>query len=438
MNQRYVATWNSLKTHPVPAWYDDCKLGIFIHWGLYSVPAYAPVTGELGTIDMDERWFCNNPYAEWYFNSINVGKGPSYDYHLAKYGKDFKYERFTELWKAEKWVPEEWARLFKDAGAGYVVLTSKHHDGYCLFDSRYTDYNSAVTGPKRDIVGDLSDAIRREGLKMGLYYSGMIDWHFYPEPQFIQEDRIDCPTWEYADFAFKQSMELMDKYHPSVFWNDIGWPYAGEAQLPYLLAHYYNTCPDGLVDDRFNGLHRDFSTKEYQTGRMDRSEKWEMCRGLGLSFGYNAMEDESTVMSADRLIGLLVSTVANNGNLLINIGPKADGTIPKIQADRLKSLGAWLKINGEGIYGTKPARQESLHLDGVDLHFTQKPDYLYIFVDSEQDGEISVFLKDIYKAPQPLDKHTQFEFTPTAGGIMLILKNHNHCNGAVAFRCPNK
>ena len=356
---------------------------------------------------------------------------------MEKYGRDFKYEDFTKLWKAECWSPEQWAKLFKEAGAGYVVLTAKHHDGYCLFDSSYSDYNCVLTGPGRDIVGELSDAVRAEGIKMGLYYSGMIDWRFYPEPQFIQEDRIDCPTWEYADYAFKQSMELIDKYHPSVFWNDIGWPYAGEAQLPYLLAHYYNSCLDGIVDDRFNGLHKDFSTREYQTGRMDRGEKWEMCRGLGLSFGYNAMEDESTVVPAHRLIGLLVSTVANNGNLLINIGPRADGTIPEIQAGRLKALGAWLKINGEGIYGTKPAPRESAKQNGAELHFTQKSHHLYIFVDSEQDGDVSVFLNGVSNAPQPLDKRTQFEFTLADCGGRLTLRNHDHCNGAVAFRCPN-
>lgn len=438
MQQRYIDSWDSIRTHQVPAWYHDCKLGIFIHWGLYSVPAFAPMTGELGTVEMDERWFCNNPYAEWYFNSINVKKGPSYEYHLKKYGADFKYEDFTSLWKAQQWDPKAWAKLFKEAGAGYVVLTSKHHDGYCLFDSQYTDYSAAVSGPKRDIVGELSDAVRNEGMKMGLYYSGMIDWHFYPVPQYIQSEQIGCPTFEYADYAFKQSKELIDKYHPSVFWNDIGWPYAGEPQLPYLLSYYYNVCQDGVVDDRFNGLHCDFTTKEYQTGKMDRDKKWEMCRGLGLSFGYNAAEDESYVLSAGRLIGLLAETVANNGNLLINIGPKADGTIPEIQVQRLKDLGAWLKINGEAIYGTRCSERTSIVSDSLAVHFTSKDGSLYAIADGKQDGGFSFAVDNVSAAPVPLDARTDYEWQRSGDRVVINIRNYTENDGAVVFKFENQ
>ena len=270
----------------------------------------------------DETWFCNNPYAEWYFNSVNVGKGPTYEHHIKTYGKDFAYENFADMWKAENWEPKKWAELFRKAGANYVVLVTKHHDGFCLFPSAYTEYNSTRRGPMRDITGELTSAVRQAGMKMGLYYSGIIDWRFAHDPMFCGEDvRLNnCPTHEYADYAYKQSMELIDRYHPSVFWNDIGWPYAGKENLPYLLAHYYNVCQDGVVNDRFNGWHKDFSTKEYQSGQANRREKWEMCRGLGLSFGYNAQEGEEHILSVEKLVSLLVSTVANNGNLLINVG----------------------------------------------------------------------------------------------------------------------
>ena len=128
-NKRYTGNWNSVNTHTVPKWYEDCKFGIFIHWGIYSVPAFAPHTWELGEVDSKE-WFADNPYAEWYYNSLNIGKGPTYEHHMEKYGKDFKYEDFIPMWKAENWDPKQWAEIFKEAGAEYVVLTTKHHDGF--------------------------------------------------------------------------------------------------------------------------------------------------------------------------------------------------------------------------------------------------------------------------------------------------------------------
>ena len=273
--KKYTGTWNSVNEHEVPKWYDGCKFGIFIHWGIYSVPAFAPRTWELGAVETNEEWFCNNPYAEWYYNSINVGKGPSYEHHIEKYGKDFSYEDFLPMWKAENWQPQKWAELFRKAGAKYVVLTTKHHDGFCLYPSEYTDFNCEELGPKRDITGELTDAVRSEGLKMGLYYSGLIDWQFANDPIFKEEDNFGnaCPTFEYADYSYNQMKELVDKYHPSVFWNDIGWPKQSEHMMPYFLAHYYNVVEEGVVNDRFNGLYHDFSTKEYKQGEANRKEK---------------------------------------------------------------------------------------------------------------------------------------------------------------------
>ena len=164
---RFTGNWNSVNAHTVPKWYEDCKFGIFIHWGIYSVPAFAPHTWELGEVDSKE-WFADNPYAEWYYNSLNIGKGPTYKHHIEKYGKDFKYEDFIPMWKAENWDPKQWAEIFKEAGAEYVVLTTKHHDGFCLFPSKYTHFNSVEMGPKRNITGELTEAVRDAGIRMGL------------------------------------------------------------------------------------------------------------------------------------------------------------------------------------------------------------------------------------------------------------------------------
>lgn len=429
MKKQYSGTWESVKEHEVPLWYEDCKFGIFIHWGLYSIPAYAPRTWELGEVPGDENWFCNNPYAEWYYNSINVGRGPVFEYHKRVYGEDFSYENFADMWKAENWKPMKWAELFREAGAGYVVLVTKHHDGFCLFPSKYTDYNSVLRGPKRDITGELLRAVRSQGLKMGVYYSGIIDWRFANDPVFKQADTFDnaCPTAAYADYAYLQSKELTDLYRPSIFWNDIGWPRQGENALPHLLAHYYNTVEDGVVNDRFNGLHHDFATKEYRSGEVSPREKWEMCRGMGLSFGYNAQEGEDKIISISDLVRLLVETVSNNGNLLINIGPKADGTIPDEQVKRLREIGKWLGINGEGIYKTRCARPQNECQKGADIFYTQKDDILYVFIDMKNDPPHEIILTQIKSGEvRALDERVNASSAVGPDGLHLhIIKNQS-------------
>lgn len=392
---RYIPEWESVKKHKVPQWYDDDKVGIFIHWGPYSVPAWAPPTVELGAIEPDERWFCNNPYSEWYLNSVKVGSGPTYEHHLKTYGKDFDYENFTHMWKAENWDPRHWASLFKKSGARYVVPVTKHHDGFCLWDSDYTDYNTCRRGPHRDIIEELARSVRDEGMRLGLYYSGIIDWRFTNRPMYTSYDvsHPDCITYGYNDYAYSQTMELIEKYKPSVLWNDIGWPYKGEVDLPYLFSHYYNTVEDGVVNDRFNGLWHDFTTKEYQSGDKYLDHKWECCRGLGLSFAYNQIESEEHIISPNGLITLLVDTVAYNGNLLINVGPKADGTIPEIQEERLLYMGSWLEQNGEAIYSTRPyTSQKQECAGGETVYFTQNESSIFAIIDSPKAGDSEIVI----------------------------------------------
>ncbi|GAB6104157.1 alpha-L-fucosidase [Blautia glucerasea] len=438
--KRYTGKWESVNTHQVPKWYDDCKFGIFIHWGIYSVPAYAPHTWELGEVDSKE-WFADNPYAEWYYNSLNIGKGPTYEHHMEKYGKDFKYEDFIPMWKAENWDPAKWAELFKKAGAQYVVLTTKHHDGFCLYPSKYTDFNCVKMGPKRDITGELTDAVRAEGIRMGLYYSGLIDWQYANDPIFEDDDLFGTasPTFEYADYSYKQMMELVDTYEPSLVWNDIGWPKQSEEMMPFFLAHYYNKVEEGVVNDRFNDRYHDFLTKEYKQGKVDRSEKWEMCRGMGLSFGYNENEGDDQIISEQGLISLLVGTVANNGNLLINIGPKADGTIPAEQERRLLVLGSWLETNGEGIYETRCSRRESVVSDnGTAVHFTAKGSDLYVFVDGLKKGMDTVEIPNVFGELIPLDQRVQAEYQTTATGTRINLKNYSEDMYTLCFKAAGQ
>lgn len=443
IKDRIKPTWDSIKSRELPQWYDDVKVGIFIHWGPYSVPAYAPVTVELGEIPVDEGWFCNNPYAEWYYNSLNVGVGPTYDYHLKTYGKNFEYENFTDMWKAENFDPDYWADVFKKSGAGYVVLTTKHHDGFCLWPSKHTDYNTFERGPMRDLMGDLTQSVRKAGLKMGAYYSGIIDWRYANDPIYEESDLFDTasPLSEYSDYAYKQVLELIEKYKPSVLWNDIGWPVKGTEDLKYLFAHYYNTVEGGVVADRWNDTWCDFETQEYKQGDLTEGKKWEMTRGLGLSFGYNKEEGIEDLLSIKELIRLLVSSVANGGNLLINVGPKADGTIPEEQEELLLKMGQWLEVNGEAIYSTRCyTRTEEKTDNGETIYFTAKDKDLYIMIDDLTDDSKTILVPEILEVAdkiRSLDSSVDAAFADVEKGLEISLKGCHKDTTAVTFKIEN-
>jgi len=392
--QKFQPTWESVMSHKLPDWYDDCKLGIFIHWGLYSVPAWAEVTWELGAAPSEFEWFTHNPYAEWYLNTIRIKDSPAQIHHDKKYGKDFPYEKFADSFTCDKWDPGEWAKLFKESGAGYVVLTTKHHDGFCLYPSKYTSYNSMNHGPKRDLVGDLTNAVRAEGLRMGTYFSGLLDWTTFPYPLTGDIIKEYNQTYGFADYSLNQAVELIDNYKTSLLWGDIGWPEKGITDLPWLFAHYYNSVPDGVINDRFSCDWFDHYTAEYLVGRRSLEKKWEMNRGMGLSFGYNAQEDETSMLSSRDLVRFLIEHVSHNGNLLINVGPRADGTIPEKQISRLKDLGAWLVKYGDAIYGTRiwSERQKDTLPGGADVFYTRKGKDLFAIVDKLPPGETKVKL----------------------------------------------
>ena len=423
---KFIPEWDSIRRHSLPDWYDEAKLGIFIHWGAYSVPAWAKPTCALGDVPTDEGWFTNNPYAEWYLNSVRTGRGPTYEHHVKTYGADYSYENFIDGWHAERWEPARWAELFKRAGARYVIPTAKHHDGLCLWNSACTDCSTARRGPHRDVLRELSDAVRSAGLRFGVYYSGIIDWRFSRSPMLCSYDlhHPENVTYAYADYAYRQVMELIDEFRPSVLWNDIGWPYKGEADLPYLFAHYYNTVPEGVVNNRWNDLWRDFREREYNLAEQGACEKWECCRGLGLSFGYNQAEDERHLIANRDLISLLIQTVSENGNLLINVGPRADGTIPENQASRLLYLGDWMQVNGEAVYGTHPCpeRKNGETLPGGETaYYTQKNGVRYLFLDHPRPGCSRLRLEGLGPAAAGAEPLGAWRAKAAADGDALVL-----------------
>ena len=401
---QYQPTLESLDTHPLPQWYAGAKLGIFIHYGLYSVPGWAPLSHPEHDFQNIEE-IKNNPYAEWYLNVMRIPGSPTQAYHLEHYGANFSYYDFAPIFNREskKWKPDEWAAIFREAGARYIVLTSKHHEGFTLWPS--TTINPSPTLPKdqqhaeRDIVGELTTAVRKQGLHMGLYYSGGYDWTFNTGPILTQADyeAVKPETVAYGKYAFAQIHELIERYKPDVLWNDIDWPKTGNALQ--VEADYYNAIPDGVIDDRFGIAHADFTSPEYRKLDGISPKKWEECRGLGRSFGYNRAEGEAETIAPGDLIALLVDIVSKNGNLLLDVGPEADGTIPSVQMERLKTLGAWLKQNGEAIYDTTPwTRAVGKSAEGDDLRFTRKGDDLYVTVLGKPKGQ-TITIEDLPARP---------------------------------------
>jgi alpha-L-fucosidase len=411
-----------IKNHQLPAWFDGAKLGIFIHWGLFSVPAYAYVEGEGKDINQMtkmglEYYFAHNPYAEWYLNTLRIDGSPTQAYHQENYGTK-SYEDFANDFNdaLAGWDPAGWADLFQAAGARYAVLVTKHHDGFTLWPSDFPNPNPGKENyhATRDVPGELAEAVRARGLRFGTYYSGKLDWSFTPGPIHDAATMLANGSIgrEYIDYANNHWHELINKYEPDILWNDIGYP-VGVDLTTEIFAPYYQKHPDGVINDRFiqipraasslerhkfiskivNGIanrvvasggdphpkvHHDFTTPEYKVYPDIRPQKWESNRGVGFSFGYNKMEDEKQYLSLEALIHLFVDIVSKNGNLLLNVGPMVGGTILDIQRDRLLGLGKWLSVNGEAIYNTKPwDRPATVTADGLQVRFTTTESCLY-------------------------------------------------------------
>jgi alpha-L-fucosidase len=402
----YEPTLESLNRHPLPEWYADAKLGIFIHWGLYSVPGWAPLVHPEHDFTSQD-YIHHNPYAEWYLNSMRLDGSPTQQYHKEHYGANYDYYNFAAEFDKDiqKWNPDTWAKVFSDAGAKYVVLTTKHHDGFTLWPSATPNPSLPADRQhaRRDIVGELTSAVRKQGLHMGLYYSGGYDWTFVPGPIAKASDyqAVKPQSEAYGKYADAQYRELISRYRPAVLWNDIDYPKSGHPLE--IMAEYYDSVPDGVIDDRFGVKHSDFKSPEYQTLAKISPTKWEECRGLGRSFGYNRAEGEAETIAPDKLIYLLVDIVSKNGNLLLDVGPEADGTIPPVQMSRLEALGAWLKQNGEAIYGTRPwTRADGDTAEGIPIRFTHANSSVYITLLGEpKTGSVTVKKLEL-KAGSPI------------------------------------
>ena len=374
-------TWEDLR-RPTPQWYRDAPLGFFVHWGPYSVPAWAEDHGELGAEDDWRAWFTHNSYAEWYYNTIRIPGSPAAERHRSLYGS-LDYEAFLDMWDPSAFDPASWADLFKRAGGHYAVLTTKHHDGVTLWDAPGTGSRNTVRrGPRRDLVAAFADAVRGAGLRVGLYYSGGLDWHYRPHPPILSEE--DCKDVcrpkdaDYARYCYEHARDLIDRYRPDVLWNDIDWPDEGkdfgEHGLGRLLEHFYATRPEGVTNDRYGGVHADFLTSEYQhMGEAEDGAVWENCRGVGLSFGYNRAEGPDQYLSAAAALRHLIDVVSRGGRLLLNVGPRADGSLPDQQVECLEGMAAWMGRHRDELIATTPLGQVEV-LDAAEGASSGAPD----------------------------------------------------------------
>jgi len=416
--EQYQPNWESLDSRPVPQWFHDAKFGIFIHWGPYSVPAWTP----------------KGTYSEWYQYWLQTkslwGNGKFegaevYDFHVKTFGEDFPYYRFGEMFTADLFDAEDWAELFERSGAKYIVITSKHHDGFCLWPSKEANdrgfpWNSVEVGAKKDLLGELTNAVKKTPVKMGFYYS-LYEW-FHPWWQNDKERFVD-------KHFHPQIKDLVERYQPDVLWGDGEWDMAAEKwQTPELLAWLFNesSVKDKIViNDRWgNGIrkkHGGYFTTEYESGAAF-DHPWEECRGMGYSFGYNQNEDIEDYNSPKTLVLMLCDIVSNGGNLLLDIGPDGRGNIPVIMQERLLQIGKWLQVNGDAIYGTRRWKQPVQWSEGERDYKPKDQHYLggdYILKQTV-DPEPGYAVKELFFTYKD---GNLFAISPKWPGKELVIKN---------------
>ena len=399
--------WESLQKYEVPEWYKDAKFGIFIHWGIYSVPAFG------------NEWYPRNMYREG---------SEEFKHHIATYGPQdkFGYKDFVPMFRAEHFDPAAWARLFKEAGAKYVVPVAEHHDGFAMYDNGVSDWTAVKMGPHRDVIGDLAKAVRAEGLHFGAS-SHRVEHNFFlgvgrsipsdiNDPKYAAfygpahnwlESKQGTPlsndftyvSSAWADDWLARSSEIVQKYHPDILYFDwwIGQP-SIRPNLTRFLAFYYNASLKygghaGIINYKDFAIQENSAVLDVERGQLDniRPLHWQTDTSVSnKSWGYI---ENDTFKSPEVIVHQLVDIVSKNGNLLLNIGPRSDGTIPEGVQQVLRDIGSWLAMNGEAIYGTRPwtiygegptkSAAGSFHdtdtagYTAEDFRFTTKGDTLY-------------------------------------------------------------
>ncbi|MDN3618116.1 alpha-L-fucosidase [Polaribacter undariae] len=475
---KYDGSWESLQKMEVPAWFDDGKIGIFIHWGPYSVIGHRK--GDRGYAEHGPKILYEDPAYYYPYMKERWGANPP----------EFGYKDIIPEFKAENWNPEEWAELFAEVGAKYVVLTAEHHDGWANWDSDLTPWNSVDMGPKRDIVGDLGKAVREKGLKYAPSYHRERHTGFFatkkyvvnadPRADIVEEiKRMPKAKLLYGPFTYSKEFvddyvarwkEIQDKYQPDFLWiDDIpiftrDGNNAAKGQFKPEIQYYYDQLRLMITDFMNNGaahgqevyLNNKGGNRNWPdgVGALEKDNlrlkvigpKWQSCTTFGTSFGYLAAEEDPNYphkkKSVEEVIHEMVEIISRNGNFLINIGPKADGTIPAWQVERLKAMGAWLKINGEAIYDSR--YWKITHQDNENLSFTTNGKNLFAIKTTKPlksfviEGTKGWKKRDV-KAVSLLGSDAEVKYKMTSKGLFITPpKNLGKTTYAWSFKIETK
>ena len=401
----FEPSWESLRGYRIPAWYQDGKFGIFIHWGVYAVPAF------------DTEWYPRNMYRQ---------DERAFAHHVATYGPqtEFGYKDFIPHFKAEHFDPHAWAALFAEAGARFVVPVAEHHDGFAMYDSALSRWTAAKMGPQRDVIGELAAAVRARGLVFGVSSHRAEHWWFmnggrtFPSdvqdptyadfygPAVLHDDGQDDlaldntpnPDPEYLEDWLARTCELVDRYQPQLVWFD--WWIGHAAFEPYLqrfAAYYYNRGLEWgkgvAINYKYEAFPEGAAVLDIERGQLNgiRSQLWQNDTSVSKN-SWSYVQDQE-YKTAESLVHDLIDVVSKNGALLLNIGPRADGSIPEPEQEILRAIGRWLGVNGEAIYGAQPWRSfgegptevpEGAFTDtqraaftAQDFRFTQKDNAVY-------------------------------------------------------------
>ncbi len=458
----YQPTLGSIRIHECPEWFKDAKFGMFVDWGLYSVAGWAPKkpVGE----PMYPDWYLHNMYqlTEWR------------TYHQKTWGEQFQRDDFIPLFTAENYQPDRLIQLAADCGVKYVVPFCKHHDGFCLWPSSLTERDAADMGPKRDLVAPLVQQCREHGLKFGFYFS-IEEWE-YP---VIRDGQLRVRLWQhgempimdipyvrhemagkitgkkpvedfFGEYIIPQAKEFIDMYGPDILWFDGEWRTPVEdTRTPEIVSYFYNQAGKKVaVNDRLGrGLRfkvGDFFTSEYHSLDSEQPKivhKWEECRGISQSFGYNRQDTEENVQSARDFIHMFVEIVSENGNLLLIVNLDGKGALPGIQENRLREIGAWLKVNGEAIYATKPwlVSHQDQH-----IRFTQSKNGKNVYAICTRWPEKTLAINSVY-----LEQNAQITMLGCSANIPWVhkdghvhltvpesVRNNKPCDHAWVFKLP--